>query len=106
MSDKNHDHSEHDHELLVSASHAHREAAHHFELAAKHHLLAADADEKDDVETAAHQAYIAYGHALHGKLFAEEAACEQIAADEDDEDHGHEEHTDHSHDQHGHSDKH
>ncbi len=90
MSEKHNEASEHDHEFLVSASHAHREAAHHFELAAKHHLLAADADEKDDIETAAHQAYIAYGHALHGKLFAEEAACEQIAADQDDEDHANE----------------
>ena len=44
MSEKHNEASEHDHEFLVSASHAHREAAHHFELAAKHHLLAADAD--------------------------------------------------------------
>ena len=96
MSDHNHDASEHDHELHQYASHAHREAAHHFELAAKHHLLAAEADEKDDTVTAAHQAYIAYSHALHGKLFAEEAACEELAADSDDEDHGHDEHTDHT----------
>jgi hypothetical protein len=86
---ENHDESEHDHAFLVSASHAHREAAHHFQLAAKHHLLAAEADDKDDVATAAHQAYIAYGHALHGKLFAEEAACEEISADACDEDHNH-----------------
>lgn len=83
----NHTHEDHDHDHFDDAFHAHREAAHHFELAAKHHLLAADADEKDDAVTAAHHAYIAYAHALHGKLFAEEAACAELAADPDDEDH-------------------
>ena len=94
---EHHEASEHDHELHQQAFHAHREAAHHFELAAKHHLLAAEADEKDDAVTVAHQSYIAYGHAIHAMEFAEEAALEDLAADEDDEDHGHEEHADHSH---------
>lgn len=92
---EHHDASDHDHEFLVSAAQSHREAAHHFELAAKHHLLAAEADEKDDIETSAHQAYLAYGHLLQGKLFAEEAACSQMAADDCDEDHGHEGHASH-----------
>ncbi|MEI6871257.1 MAG: hypothetical protein WCL08_03150 [Verrucomicrobiota bacterium] len=106
MSEHQHEVSQPDHELLEEAFHAHREAAHHFELAAKHHLAAADADQKDDLVTAAHHAYIAYGHALHAVQFAEEAAQEQLAADDEDEDHGHEEHTDHSSDHHGHEEKH
>jgi len=97
MSEHKHELSEQDHELLQEASFAHREAAHHFNLAAKHHLLAAEADEKDDVTGAAHHAYIAYGHALHATMFAEEAACEEVAADMDDEDHDHPEHTEHKH---------
>ncbi len=95
--------SKHDHELHEEAYNAHIEAAHHFELAAKHHKLAGEADHKDDTLNAAHHAYIAYSHALHATQFAEEAALEELAADEDDEDHGHEEHTDHSHDHKGHS---
>ncbi len=98
--------SSRDHELHEEARHAHLEAAHHFELAAKHHRLAAAADHKDDTITAAHQAYIAYGHVLHGIQFAEEAAQEDLAADHDDEDYGNDKHTDHSHDHHGHVDKH
>jgi len=88
MSDQTHE--EHDHDLFDDAFHAHKEAAHHFELAAKHHLLAAEAEEKDDAAAATHNAYIAFGHATQGKLFAEEAACAALLSDEDEE--GHEDH--------------
>lgn len=79
--------NKHDHELHHKASVHHRKAAHHFEAAAKHQLLAADADDKDDEVTAAHHGYLAYGHQLQAVHFAEMAAKEDEAADHADVDH-------------------
>ena len=56
----------------------HRMAAHHFELAAKHHRAAADADEQNDVGTAAAHAYVAYGHQLRAVGYAEIAAEDDV----------------------------
>ena len=52
----------------------HRAAAAHFAEAARHHLVAATADEEGNPETSNRHAYMAYRHRLHGVQFAEIAA--------------------------------
>jgi hypothetical protein len=62
----------------------HRLAARHFELAAKHHMVAAEADEEDDILTAGYHAYVAHGHQLRAVEYAAIAA-EDAALAEDEE---------------------
>jgi hypothetical protein len=47
-------------------------------------LVAAEADEADDVQGAGYQAYLAYGHQIQAVSYAEEAALKDEEADEDD----------------------
>ena len=63
-----------EHEHHMQAADLHRLAAHHFAAAARHQLVAAEADEADDVQGAAYQAYLAYGHQIQAVSYAEEAA--------------------------------
>ena len=54
----------------------HRQAAHHFSAAAKHHLRAADADDAGDEQSLIVHAHLAYRHQLNGTQYAEIAAME------------------------------
>jgi hypothetical protein len=54
----------------------HRQAAHHFSAAAKHHLKAADADDAGDEQSLIVHAHLAYRHQLNGTQYAEIAAME------------------------------
>lgn len=49
----------------------HRMAAHHFKQAARHHLMAADANESGDPELTARHAFLAYRHRLAATQYAE-----------------------------------
>lgn len=80
--------TEKDHFIHHSAAEDHRAAAHHFEAAAKHRLIAAEADDRDDAETAAHHAYLAYGHQLKGIARAAQASVQDQVIDPDDIDQG------------------
>ncbi len=51
-------------------------AACHFSAAAKHHLLAANADDKGDNEAVALHAFQAYRHQLNGLQYAEIAVMD------------------------------
>jgi len=65
----------------------HRQAAHHFSAAAKHHLKAADADEDGDEEALIVHAHLAYRHQLNGTQYAEIAAMEsELESDQSDSD--------------------
>ena len=77
----------HEHEVHHTAAMDHRKAAHHFEAAAKHQLLAAEADENDDEVVAAHHAYLAYGHQIQAVQYAEKASVEDESVDNADVDH-------------------
>jgi len=77
-----------EHFIHHSAAEDHRAAAHHFEAAAKHRRLAADADDRDDSITAAHHAYLAYGHQVRGIAHAAQASVQDQVVDHDDVDHG------------------
>jgi len=72
---------EHEHHMQVAD--LHRLAAHHFAAAARHQLVAAEADEADDVQGAAYQAYLAYGHQIQAVSYAEEAALRDEEGDDD-----------------------
>lgn len=54
----------------------HRQAAHHFAEAAKHHLLAAEADDDGDEPALELHAYRAYRHQLNAIQYAEIAVME------------------------------
>jgi hypothetical protein len=54
----------------------HRMAAHHFTVAAKHHMAAAEADDEGHDEAAARHAHMAYRHQLNAIQYAEIAAME------------------------------
>lgn len=54
----------------------HRQAAHHFAEAAKHHLLAAEADDEGDEPALEMHAYRAYRHQLNAIQYAEIAVME------------------------------
>ena len=73
--------TKHEHDVHHKAAVHHRKAAHHFEAAAKHQLEAAKADDHDDEVTAAHHAYLAYGHQIQAIHFAEMAAKEDESVD-------------------------
>ena len=64
----------------------HRTAAFHFQQAAEHHLVAAEADEKNDLLTASYHAYVAHGHQLRAVEYAAIAA-EDAAMDGDEHSH-------------------
>jgi hypothetical protein len=66
-----------------SASDYHRLAAQHFADAARHHLLAALADDEGDDETNARHAYLAYRHQLNGVQCAEIAAMDNDNLDDE-----------------------
>ena len=72
-----------EHEHHMQAADLHRLAAHHFAAAARHQLVAAEADEADDVQGAAYQAYLAYGHQIQAVSYAEEAALRDEEGDDD-----------------------
>ena len=81
--------TKHEHAVHHKAADHHRKAAHHFEAAAKHQILAAEADDNDDEVVTAHNAYLAYGHQLQAIHFAEKAAIEDETVDPADVDHSH-----------------
>ena len=61
----------------------HRQAAHHFSAAAKHHLKAAEADDESNEESLTVHAHLAYRHQLNGIQYAEIAAMEsELETDE------------------------
>jgi len=60
----------------------HRMAAHHFKQAARHHLLAADANESGDPELTARHAFLAYRHRLAASQYAEIAALDDDSLDD------------------------
>jgi hypothetical protein len=66
--------TDHYQEVHYTAATLHREAAHHFEQAARHHIEAANADDGDDVTMTSVHAYLAYGHQLQAVHCAELAA--------------------------------
>jgi hypothetical protein len=72
-----------EHEHHMQAADLHRLAAHHFAAAARHQLVAAEADEADDVQGAGYQAYLAYGHQIQAVSYAEEAALRDEEGDDD-----------------------
>jgi len=72
-----------EHEHHMQAADLHRLAAHHFAAAARHQLVAAEADEADDVQGAGYQAYLAYGHQIHAVSYAEEAALRDEEGDDE-----------------------
>ena len=61
-------------EIITETAENHRLAAFHFQLAAKHHLAAAEADEENDVALGGYHAYAAHGHQLRAVGHAEIAA--------------------------------
>jgi hypothetical protein len=62
-------------------------SARHFSAAAKHHLLAANADDEGDNEAVASHAFRAYRHQLNGLQYAEIAVMDnENLEDELDED--------------------
>lgn len=67
-------HTEYREEEFESTGDYHRMAAQHFADAAKHHLLAAAADDDGDNEVNAQHAYLAYRHQLNAVQCAEIAA--------------------------------
>lgn len=72
-----------EHEYHMQAADLHRLAAHHFAAAARHQLVAAEADEADDVQGAGYQAYLAYGHQIQAVSYAEEAALRDEEGDDE-----------------------
>ena len=58
-------------------------AARHFSAAAKHHLLAATADDDGDEQAKASHAYLAYQHQLNGVQYAEIAALNSQSMEEE-----------------------
>jgi hypothetical protein len=72
-----------EHEHHMQAADLHRLAAHHFAAAARHQLVAAEADEADDVQGAGYQAYLAYGHQIQAVSYAEEAALRDEEGDDE-----------------------
>lgn len=54
----------------------HRAAAQHFSAAARHHLLAAVADDEGDTDSADRHSYLAYRHRLNGVQYAEIAVMD------------------------------
>ena len=72
-----------EHEHHMQAADLHRLAAHHFAAASRHQLVAAEADEADDVQGAGYQAYLAYGHQIQAVSYAEEAAVRDEEGDDD-----------------------
>jgi hypothetical protein len=72
-----------EHEYHMQAADLHRLAAHHFAAAARHQLVAAEADEADDVQGGGYQAYLAYGHQIQAVSYAEEAALRDEEGDDE-----------------------
>ena len=72
-----------EHEYHKQAADLHRLAAHHLAAAARHQLVAAEADEADDVQGAGYQAYLAYGHQIQAVSYAEEAALRDEEGDDE-----------------------
>lgn len=65
-----------------SIAEQHRMAAHHFTLAARHHLAAADANESGETALAAQHAFLAYRHRLAANQYAEIAAMDDDSLDD------------------------
>lgn len=65
-----------------TAAEYHRMAALHFSAAAKHHLVAADADEEGDSESTARHAFQAFRHQLNAVQYAEIAVMDNDGLDE------------------------
>ncbi len=63
----------------------HRIAAMHYSEAAKHHTLAADADDHGHEETRNTHVFLAYRHKLIANQYAEMAVIESEEVDEGDE---------------------
>ncbi|GEM_PF-1987077 len=78
---------EQEHEVHHQAYTNFRKAAHHFLIAAKHLLEAADAEDQDDSTTASHHAFLAYGHQIQANRFVDEAAIQHQRVDHLDADH-------------------
>lgn len=76
------DHIEEEYETVAEY---HRMAAHHFSVAAKHHMSAATADDEGDHEANARHAYLAYRHQLNGVQYAEIAAMDNENLEDEDE---------------------
>ena len=72
-----------DQEYQTYPADLHRLAAHHFFAAARHQLRAAEAAEADEVQGAAYEAYLAYGHQIQAVSYAEEAAVKDEEFDEE-----------------------
>jgi len=70
-------------EEYETAAEYHRLAAQHFADAAKHHLLAALADDEGDNDTLARHAYLAYRQQLNGVQYAEIAAMNNDSLDDE-----------------------
>jgi hypothetical protein len=62
----------------------HRIAAMHYSEAAKHHTLAADADDHGHTEARNTHVFLAYRHKLIANQYAEMAVIESEESDEDD----------------------
>jgi hypothetical protein len=58
-------------------------AAHHFTLAAKHHLAAAQADDEGDEQVNSRHALLAYRHQLNGVQCAEIANMESDSLEDE-----------------------
>lgn len=74
---------EHFEEELETAAEYHRMAAMHFSAAAKHHQLAATADDEGDAESTAHHAFQAFRHQLNGVQYAEIAVMDNDNLDDE-----------------------
>lgn len=74
---------DHFEEEFESAAEYHRMAAQHFADAAKHHLLAATADDEGDNEANARHAYLAYRHQLNGVQYAEIAVMDNDSLEDE-----------------------
>ena len=69
-------------EEFESTGDHHRMAAHHFTAAAKHHLMAAEADDEGHDEACARHAHLAYRHQLNGVQYAEIAVMDNESLEE------------------------
>lgn len=72
---------------FASIAEQHRMAAHHFKLAARHHMAAADADENGDPGLTARHAFLAYRHQLAATQYAEIAVLDDDNLDDLDDFH-------------------
>jgi hypothetical protein len=79
--------TEHEHEVHHQAYTNFRKAAHHFFIAAKHLLEAAEAEDKDDEITASHHTFLAYGHQVRATEYVNMAAIQHQSVDHLDGDH-------------------